>query len=106
MMPWSPAIAFCSMVGQARRHTAAPMGPSTIERSNFRTGFLATSAMGRYPVWHGCLCWYGALDTTVVGMGGMGADSGIAAYGGAGQYTTGAGRGFRGFGAHGRAHRQ
>src|SRR3970282_1148679 len=34
MMPCSPAITFCSIVGQARRQTAGRMGPSTIERSN------------------------------------------------------------------------
>ena len=28
-------MTFCSIVGHARRQTAGPMGPSTIERSNF-----------------------------------------------------------------------
>ena len=36
MMPCRPAMTFCSIVGQAIRQTAAPMGPSTIERSNVR----------------------------------------------------------------------
>jgi hypothetical protein len=35
MMPCSPAMMFCSIVGQASLNTAGPMGPSTIERSNF-----------------------------------------------------------------------
>src|SRR5437016_7336737 len=35
MIPCSPAMAFCSMVGQAIRQTARPSGPSTMERSNF-----------------------------------------------------------------------
>src|SRR4051812_7685056 len=34
MMPCRPAMTFCSIVGHASRHTAGPMGPSTIERSN------------------------------------------------------------------------
>src|SRR5687768_15527495 len=36
MMPCSPAITFCSIVGHARRHTAGRMGPSTMDRSNFQ----------------------------------------------------------------------
>src|SRR5512144_2398126 len=40
-MPCRPAMMFWSIVGQARRHTAGPMGPSTIERSNCWTGFSA-----------------------------------------------------------------
>ena len=35
MIPCRPAMTFCSIVGHARRQTAGPMGPSTIERSNF-----------------------------------------------------------------------
>src|SRR5690348_7306165 len=34
MMPCSPAMTFCSMVGHASFHTAGPMGPSTMDRSN------------------------------------------------------------------------
>jgi len=33
MMPCSPAMTFCSIVGHAIRQTAAPMGPSMIDRS-------------------------------------------------------------------------
>src|SRR5438105_6677378 len=43
MIPCRPAITFCSIVGHARRQTAGPMGPSTIERSNRWTGFSAGS---------------------------------------------------------------
>src|SRR5216110_1709487 len=43
MIPCSPAIAFCSIVGHARRHTAGTIGPSTIERSNFWAGLAAVS---------------------------------------------------------------
>src|SRR5687767_7528969 len=35
MMPCSPAMMFCSIVGHAIFQTAGPMGPSTIDRSNF-----------------------------------------------------------------------
>src|SRR5262245_7463992 len=35
MMPCSPAMTFCSIVGHASFQTAWPMGPSTMERSNF-----------------------------------------------------------------------
>src|SRR5687768_18355624 len=35
MIPCSPAMMFCSIVGHASFHTAGPMGPSTIDRSNF-----------------------------------------------------------------------
>src|SRR6266487_603978 len=38
MIPWTPAMTFCSIVGQARIQTARPMGPSTIERSNCCAG--------------------------------------------------------------------
>src|SRR5438128_5978511 len=34
MIPCRPAMMFCSIVGQARAHTAAAIGPSTIDRSN------------------------------------------------------------------------
>src|SRR6186713_2295189 len=34
MMPCNPAMMFCSIVGQASRQTAGPIGPSTIDRSN------------------------------------------------------------------------
>src|SRR4029453_3148900 len=34
MMPCSPAMTFCSIVGHARRQTAERRGPSVIERSN------------------------------------------------------------------------
>src|SRR5580700_4901632 len=44
-MPCSPAMTFWSIVGHARRHTAGPIGPSTIERSNFCLGCCATSAI-------------------------------------------------------------
>src|SRR5579862_364533 len=44
-MPWSPAITFWSIVGQASRQTACPIGPSTIDRSNFCLGCCATSAI-------------------------------------------------------------
>src|ERR1700682_1096964 len=37
-------MTFCSIVGHARRQTAAPIGPSTIERSNRRPGFGAGMA--------------------------------------------------------------
>src|SRR5438552_18691413 len=43
MIPCRPAITFWSIVGHARRQTAGPMGPSTIERSNRWTGFSAGS---------------------------------------------------------------
>src|SRR5437588_5317236 len=35
MMPCSPETTFCSIVGQASRHTARLIGPSMMERSNF-----------------------------------------------------------------------
>src|SRR5688500_17561762 len=35
MMPCRPAMMFCSIVGQASRQTAGPIGPSTMDRSNF-----------------------------------------------------------------------
>src|SRR5436305_15273951 len=38
MMPCNPATTFCSIVGHARRHTAEPIGPSTMDRSNFCAG--------------------------------------------------------------------
>jgi hypothetical protein len=41
---------FCSIVGQAMRQTTGPMGPSTIERSNF-WGLGATSGTG-LPVYY------------------------------------------------------
>src|SRR5688572_33228075 len=34
MIPCSPAMMFWSIVGHASFHTAGPMGPSTIDRSN------------------------------------------------------------------------
>src|SRR6266540_7370135 len=39
MMPCSPAMMFCSIVGQASRQTAGPIGPSTMERSKRCAGF-------------------------------------------------------------------
>src|SRR5262252_200599 len=36
MMPCSPAMTFCSIVGHASRHTARVRGPSTRDRSNVR----------------------------------------------------------------------
>jgi hypothetical protein len=42
---------FWSIVGQAMRQTTGPMGPSTIERSNF-LGLGATSGTGS-PVYYG-----------------------------------------------------
>src|SRR5262245_48762534 len=33
-MPWRPPIMFWITVGQARRHTAGAIGPSTMDRSN------------------------------------------------------------------------
>src|SRR4051794_10188028 len=42
---------FCTTVGQARRHTARPMGPSTSERSNCdRLGTVAAGAGDGAPV--------------------------------------------------------
>ena len=41
MMPCSPPIAFCRTVGQAIFQTAAPIGPSTIDRSSFLRCFGA-----------------------------------------------------------------
>lgn len=38
MMPCSPPITFCSIVGQAIFQTAGSSGPSTIDRSNGRRG--------------------------------------------------------------------
>src|SRR5690242_10401923 len=35
MMPCRPAMMFCSIVGQANVQTVGPIGPSTIDRSNF-----------------------------------------------------------------------
>jgi hypothetical protein len=35
MMPCSPAMTFCSIVGHASFQTAWPIGPSTMDRSNF-----------------------------------------------------------------------
>ena len=34
-MPCIPAMTFCSIVGHASFQTAWPMGPSTMDRSNF-----------------------------------------------------------------------
>src|SRR5690606_5626616 len=45
MMPCSPPMTFCSIVGHASRHTAGPSGPSTIARSNCWTAFLAVSGI-------------------------------------------------------------
>src|SRR5215467_3407070 len=45
MMPWSPAMMFWSIVGQASRQTAGPMGSSTRERSNGCAGFCGGAAM-------------------------------------------------------------
>src|SRR6186713_1189851 len=39
MMPCRPPIVFCSIVGHAMRHTAAPSGPSTMERSYLAAGW-------------------------------------------------------------------
>src|SRR6266542_1109712 len=41
MMLCSPAMMFCSIVGQASRQTAGPIGPSTMERSKRCAGFGA-----------------------------------------------------------------
>src|SRR5436190_3036495 len=48
MIPCSPAMTFCSIVGQAIFHTAAPIGPSIIVRSNLRCalGASATKVLG------------------------------------------------------------
>src|SRR5688500_4984229 len=51
MMPCSPAITFCSIVGHASFQTAGPMGPSTIDRSNLWG--LAAGLVTRRGVYYG-----------------------------------------------------
>src|SRR5690242_8919969 len=48
MLPCSPAMTFCSIVGHAIIQTAAPMGPSTMARLNLRWGLggSATKVLG------------------------------------------------------------
>lgn len=46
MMPCNPPIAFWSTVGQAIFQTAWAIGPSTIERSNWRAGRLTGGIAG------------------------------------------------------------
>jgi hypothetical protein len=44
-MPCSPAMTFCSIVGQAIFQTAGPMGPSTRDLSNERGFFCGGSVL-------------------------------------------------------------
>ena len=41
-MPCNPPMMFCRTVGHAIFQTAGPMGPSTMERSNFLAGVVLT----------------------------------------------------------------
>src|ERR1700687_90962 len=43
-MPWSPPIMLVSIVGHASFHTAAPNGPSMMDRSYFRRAGTAAGA--------------------------------------------------------------
>ena len=46
MMPCNPPMRFCTIVGQARCHTARLRGPSTIDRSSFFRGTVSVMRLG------------------------------------------------------------